>query len=427
MRSMVTDSALAGPSDAATNASGSSDHGTMSTCSVASSLRIARWRTPLGPTQAPTGSRPGCVEETPTFVRNPGSRAIARTWTVPALISGTSASSSRCTKTREARDTLTCAWRAFRWAFMITTSTGLPGCSCAPGICSSGGITPSARPRSTYTVPISMRSTMPLASSPLCSATSRSTLSRSRSWMCRNTACFAVWAAIRLKSSDGSISTISLPSGRTTRLRTSRAPVLVSSFTLTSPAGLKARVYAPARATSTVCSISSKGMPTSAHSAVSASARLSVTGSECDREPARDNVTPCDVQNDGCATARTLGLHGYAGAVDGDQLTLDHRIRITTPIADVDSLAVEPLVVGAAAQRALGAWRRDLEVVRPIDEIGVVDQWTRHPAHPLAVLDGDRLGVVDRDAKRATRVARLLERVQLVTHVFERGFDQLCD
>jgi hypothetical protein len=33
-------------------------------------------------------------------------------------------------------------------------------------------------------------------------------------------------------------------------------------------------------------------MPTSAHSAVSASPRLSVDGSDCDREPARDNVTP---------------------------------------------------------------------------------------------------------------------------------------
>src|SRR6202521_6382666 len=217
---------------------------------------------------------------------------------------------------------------------------------------------------------------MPLASSPLCSATSRSTLSRSRSWMCRSTACFAVCAAIRLKSSDGSISTISLPSSRTVRLRTSSAPVFVSSFTLTSPAGLKALAYATARAPSTVCSISSNGMPTSAQSAVSASARLSVAGSECDREPARDNVTPCDVQNDRCAPARAQGLHGYAGAVDGDQLTFDHGVRITTPIPDVDSLAVEAFVVRVASQRALRAGRRHFEVVRTIDEVGVVDQWT---------------------------------------------------
>src|SRR5260370_1215587 len=76
-RSIVTDSALAGPSDAATKASRSSDHGTMSTCSLDSSLRMARWRMPFGPTQAPTGSMPGSVAETATFVRRPGSRAIA--------------------------------------------------------------------------------------------------------------------------------------------------------------------------------------------------------------------------------------------------------------------------------------------------------------------------------------------------------------
>src|SRR3984893_10114715 len=175
--------------------------------------------------------------------------------------------------------------------------------------------------------------------------------------MWRSTACLAVCAAIRLKSSDGSISTISLPSSRTTRLRTSSAPVFVSSFTVTSPTGLKARAYATARAASTVCSISSKGMPTSAHSAVSASARLSVAGSECDREPARDNVTPCNVKDHRCTTARAQGLHGYAGAVDGDQLTLDHCVGLTTPIANVDALAVETLVIRVAAQRTLRAGR----------------------------------------------------------------------
>src|SRR5438105_224429 len=76
MRSIVTLSALAGPRAAATNASASSDQGTMSTCSLASSLRIARCRTPFGPTHAPTGSRPGSVEDTAIFVRRPGSRAL---------------------------------------------------------------------------------------------------------------------------------------------------------------------------------------------------------------------------------------------------------------------------------------------------------------------------------------------------------------
>src|SRR5580765_7143128 len=164
--------------------------------------------------------------------------------------------------------------------------------------------------------------------------------------MCRSTACLAVCAAIRLKSSDGSISIISLPSLRTMRLRTSSPPVFVSSFTVISPAGLKARAYATASAPSTVCSISSKGMPTSAQSAVSASARLSVAGSDCDREPARDNVTPCDVQHHRRAASRAQCLHGYAGSVDRDQLTLDGSVRITTAVADVDSLAVETLVIG---------------------------------------------------------------------------------
>src|SRR6266850_7643538 len=100
-------------------------------------------------------------------------------------------------------------------------------------------------------------------------------------------------------------------------------------------------------------------MPTSAHSAVSASARLSVDGSECDREPARDNVTPCDVHDHRRATPHAHRLHCYAGAVDGDQLTLDHRVGIPTSITDVDAPSVEALVIGVVAQRTLRARRRD--------------------------------------------------------------------
>src|ERR1700720_973588 len=133
---------------------------------------------------------------------------------------------------------------------------------------------------------------------------------------------------MRLKSSDGSISTISLPSSRTTRLRTSRPPVFVSSFTLTWPDGLKARVYATASAPSTVCSISSKGMPTSAQSAVSASARLSVDGSEGDREPARDNVFPSDVNDHGRTGACPGRLDRDTRRVDCHQLAFDHRLRL---------------------------------------------------------------------------------------------------
>src|SRR5579864_5514382 len=144
--------------------------------------------------------------------------------------------------------------------------------------------------------------------------------------MWRSTACLAVCAAIRLKSSDGSTSTTVEPSARTTLLRTSSAPEAVSSFTLTSPGGLNARLYAAARALSTVCSISSKGMPTSAQSAVSASARLSVEGSDGDREPARDNVFPSDVDNDRGAPPRPQRLHRDAGRVDRDELALHHRL-----------------------------------------------------------------------------------------------------
>src|SRR2546428_4032293 len=425
--SMVTDSAFAGPSDDATNASGSSDQGTMSTCSLASSLRMARWRTPLGPTQAPTGSRPGSVAETAIFVRRPGSRAMARTWTVPALISGTSASSSRCTNIRAARETRTCACRGLRCASRMTTRTGLPGTNCAPGICSSGGMTPSARPRSTYTVPASIRSTTPVASSPRCSATSRRTLSRSRSWMCRSTACLAVCAAMRLKSSEGRVRTAWLPSGRTTRLVTSSAPVLVSRVTRTSPGGLNARTYATASASSTVRSISSKGMPTSAQSAVSASARLSVDGSDCDREPARDNVIPPNVNDYRSSAAGAQRGDRDARRVDCNQLAFDHRFRRSAAVADVHPLAVEALVVRVHLERPLGARRRDLEVVGAFDEARVIEQRSHDAAHALAVFDFDWFAAIDRNSQRATRLARLLQGVQLVAHVVERGLEQLFD
>src|SRR2546427_5120192 len=426
-RSIVTLSTLAGPSAAATKASASSDHGTMSTCSLASSLRIARCRTPLGPTQAPTGSSPGSLDDTAIFVRRPGSRAMARIWTVPALISGTSASSSRWTNARDARDTLTCACLRLCCGSRITTSTGRPGCSCSPGICSSGGITPSARPRSTYTVPASIRSTTPVASSPLCSATSRRTLSRSRSWMWRRTACLAVCAAIRLKSSDGSSCTSTVPSERTTRLRTSSAPVLVSSLTVSSPSGLNARLYAIASAPSTVWSISSNGMPSSLQSALSASDSVGVDGSDCDREPARDNVFPRDVNDHRRASASARRRHRDSRRVHRDQLSLDHRLRLPAAVAHVDALAVEPFVLPVAAERTLGTWRGHLQVVRAVDQLGVVQKRTHDPAHALAVLDRDRLAAVDGNSQRSTGVTGLVEGVELVTHVVERGLEQLLD
>src|ERR1700682_103390 len=276
-------------------------------------------------------------------------------------------------------------------------------------------------------MPASSRSTMPEASSPRCSATSFTALSRSRSWMWRSTACFAVCAAMRLKFSAGSISITSVPSGRTSRLRTSNAPVSVSSFTVTKPECLKARTYAAARAPSTVCSISSKGMPTSAQSAVSASPRLSVDGSDCDREPARDNVIPSNVNNDRRPPAGPVRLHGDARFVDRHQLALDHRLRLSGAITHVEPLAVEPSVLADIAPRSIGAWGRDFEVVRTVDELGVIDQRPGDAAHPFAVFNGDRLRVVDRDAERASGVARLVERVELVPHVVHGRFEQLPD
>ena len=127
---------------------------------------------------------------------------------------------------------------------------------------------------------------------------------------------------MRLKASEGSSAVTTVPSRRITRLWTSSAPVVVSSFTVTSPSGLNARLYAAARAPSTVWSISSKGMPSSAQSALSASARLSVGASDCDREPARDNVFPSNVDDHRRASAGTRGLDGDARRVYRDELAL---------------------------------------------------------------------------------------------------------
>src|SRR5207244_1258717 len=207
----------------------------------------------------------------------------------------------------------------------------------------------------------------------------------SRSWIWRRTACFAVWAAIRLNSSAGSSRTSMVPSCLTIRLRTSSAPVVVSSSTTTSPSGVNARLYAAASAISTVCSISSKGMPSSAQSAVSASAKLSVDGSDCDREPARDNVFPCEVNDHRRSAARAGRLHRDARAVDGHQLTLDDGLGLAASIADVDPLAIESFVLVMRAKRALRARRCNLEVVRTLDQVRMVEQGAGDSADALAV------------------------------------------
>src|SRR5882672_9233728 len=168
-------------------------------------------------------------------------------------------------------------------------------------------------------------------------------------------------------------------------------------------------------------------MPTSAQSAVSASARLSVDGSEGDREPARDNVIPFNVDYHRGASARANSLNRNARSVDRHQLALDDRLRLASAIAHVDPLAVEPLVVSVTPQGPLGSRRRDLEVIRTVDVVGVIDKRACDAAHALAILDRDRLDAVDRDAECSSRVAGLVERVELVTHVLDGGLEQLSD
>src|SRR5712692_6505624 len=168
-------------------------------------------------------------------------------------------------------------------------------------------------------------------------------------------------------------------------------------------------------------------MPTSAQSAVRASPRLSVDGSDCEREPARDNVIPCNVNYYLRSPSPALPRYRDARRVDGDQLPFDHRFRRSAAIADVDPLAVEPFVIAMTSQRPFGAWRGHLEVIGSIDQARVIEQRTCDATHALAVFDGDRLGMVDGDSQRPSRMARLLERIELIAHVVERGLEQLSD
>src|SRR5258708_9183172 len=168
-------------------------------------------------------------------------------------------------------------------------------------------------------------------------------------------------------------------------------------------------------------------MPTSAQSAVRASARLSVDGSDCDREPARDNVIPRNVHDHGSSPPRALGGYRNTGRVDRHQLAFDDRFRRSAAIADIHSLAVEPFVFAMGSQWSFGAGRGDLEVVGSVDDPGVLQDWTYDAAHALAVFDGDGLSMVDRYPQRAAARPRLLEGVEVIAHVVERGLEQLFD
>ena len=93
---------------------GSDDHLMMSIFSVFSSDTTFSTRMPRGPTQEPTASMSGSVENTAIFVRKPASRAMALICTTPETSSGTSSSNRRLTSPGCVRETYTCGPRPCR-------------------------------------------------------------------------------------------------------------------------------------------------------------------------------------------------------------------------------------------------------------------------------------------------------------------------
>ena len=96
----------AGLNALAMNSLGSGLHSTISIFSPPNSLTIDWILTPRIPTQAPTGSTPGCRAATATLEREPGSRAMAFISTVPLYISGTSSSKRRRSIAQWVRETM---------------------------------------------------------------------------------------------------------------------------------------------------------------------------------------------------------------------------------------------------------------------------------------------------------------------------------
>src|SRR5712664_1057356 len=97
-------------------------------------------------------------------------------------------------------------------------------------------------------------------------------------------------------------------------------------------------------------------MPTSAQSAFSASASVCAAGSDGDREPARDNVFPSNVNDHRRASARSGRLDRDSGSVDRDELALDNGLGLTAAIPNVHELSIEPLVFTMRTQRSLRTW-----------------------------------------------------------------------
>src|SRR5947208_9669626 len=93
-------------------------------------------------------------------------------------------------------------------------------------------------------------------------------------------------------------------------------------------------------------------MPTSAQSAVSASASVCVDGSDCDREPARDNVIPRYMNDHRRPTAKARRLDCDSRSVDRDQLAFDHGLCFAAVIANVHAIAMKAFVLLMRSQWA---------------------------------------------------------------------------
>src|SRR5256885_3591947 len=105
-------------------------------------------------------------------------------------------------------------------------------------------------------------------------------------------------------------------------------------------------------------------MPTSAQSAVSASASVCVDGSDCDREPARDNVIPRYMNDHRRPTAKARRLDCDSRSVDRDQLAFDHGLCFAAVIANVHAIAMKAFVLLMRSQWALRTRRTHQEYER---------------------------------------------------------------
>ena len=156
----------AGFSASANCSIGSSYQRTISTFSPFISRTILFTREPLAPTQAPTGSTLGSVLLTHTFVRYPGSRAMAANETVPSAISATSISKSLRTKLRLERLRMSSGPLPCCSSLCNKQRILSPGTQSSPGTLSRHGRRASALPTSTTKSPLSFRRTIPVTKPP---------------------------------------------------------------------------------------------------------------------------------------------------------------------------------------------------------------------------------------------------------------------